>query len=134
MIDKAEALFARMTSIGLTPTFVTYNSLIDVYVRCNQMDKAWDLFAKMRNIGLKPDNFTCSTLVKGIRPSVGYFSCSKHSTHADSSEMQRGFELLKQMVEKREQFREWPDEVLYNCLIDMCVRFGDLDCAEVLFA
>ena len=99
------------------------------------MDKAWDLFAKMRNIGLKPDNFTCSTLVKGIRPSVGYFTSPNHTTsHSDSSEMHRGFELLYQMVQKREQFREWPDEVLYNCLIDMCVRFGDLDSAEVLFA
>ena len=97
MVEKAEALFARMTSIGLTPTFVTFNSLIDVYVRCNQMDKAWDLFAKMRNMGLKPDNFTCSTLVKGIRPSLSYFNSSskQHTTnHADSSEMHRGFDLL----------------------------------------
>ena len=96
MVEKAESLFARMSTIGLTPTFVTYNSLIDVYVRCNQMDKAWDLFAKMRKIGLKPDNFTCSTLVKGIRPSVGYYTSTTHyaTSHSDSSEMHRGFELL----------------------------------------
>ena len=31
------------------------------------------------------------------------------------------------------QFREWPDEVLYNCLIDMCVRFNDIPQAIKLF-
>lgn len=30
-------------------------------------------------------------------------------------------------------FRERPDEVLYNCMIDMCVRFRDLSSAIYLF-
>lgn len=139
MATKAESLFARMTQIGLTPTYVTYNSLIDVYVRCGLMDRAWTLFGQMRQKGFKPDNFTCSTLVKGIRPTVGqmtngYQKANSHNQQSSQREMQRGFELLYQMVQTREQFREWPDEVLYNCLIDMCVRFGDLDSAEQLFA
>ena len=54
----------------MKPTYVTFNSLIDVFVRCNQMSEAWRFFGLMRNSGLKPDNFTVSTLIKGIKPSV----------------------------------------------------------------
>ena len=59
-----------MKQVGLQPTYVTYNSLIDVFVRCNEMDEAWKFFSLMRSSGLKPDNFTCSTLIKGIKPSA----------------------------------------------------------------
>jgi pentatricopeptide repeat protein len=48
------------------PNDVTYNSMIDVCVRCNRMDTAWQLLAEMEQVGLKPDNFTYSTLIKGI--------------------------------------------------------------------
>jgi pentatricopeptide repeat domain-containing protein 1 len=32
-----------------------------------------------------------------------------------------------------DQFRDAPDEVLYNCMLDMCVRFRDLNAALFLF-
>lgn len=37
------------------------------------------------------------------------------------------------MQQHPEQFRDAPDEVLFNCLLDMCVRFRDLDAALYLF-
>ena len=74
MVGKAEQLYSRMQEVGLRPTYVTYNSLIDVFVRCNQMHDAWRYFGLMRSSGLKPDNFTCSTLIKGIKPSARQLS------------------------------------------------------------
>ena len=68
MADKARQLFSQMKSLRLKPTYVTYNSMIDVFVRSNLMREAWSLFDQMREYGLKPDNFTCSTLIKGIKP------------------------------------------------------------------
>jgi len=44
MVHKAKSLYNRMKEIGLTPTFVTFNSLIDVFVRCNEMAQAWKYF------------------------------------------------------------------------------------------
>lgn len=70
MAEKSKQLFNQMKLVGLKPNYVTYNSLIDVFVRCNQMDEAWHLFDQMRVNSLKPDNFTCSTLIKGIKPNT----------------------------------------------------------------
>ena len=70
MINRAMQLFNQMQEVGLKPTYVTFNSLIDVYVRCNDMREAWHFFHLMRSSGLKPDNFTISTLIKGIKPSA----------------------------------------------------------------
>lgn len=56
-----------MKSINLKPNDVTYNSMIDVCVRCDKMDKAWALLTEMQEFSIQPDNFTYSTLIKGIR-------------------------------------------------------------------
>jgi pentatricopeptide repeat protein len=37
------------------------------------------------------------------------------------------------MIQCPQNFREWPDEVLYNCMIDMCVRYRALEAALDLF-
>jgi pentatricopeptide repeat protein len=55
------------------------------------------------------------------------FVCQHHK------EADRAFSLLYQMQSHPEQFRDSPDEVLYNCLLDMCVRFRDLNAALFLF-
>ena len=47
--------------------------------------------------------------------------------------MQVAFDLLDEMLFCPQNFREWPDEVLYNCMMDMCVRFRDLPSALALF-
>ena len=139
MVAKARELYARMREVGLHPTYVTFNSLIDVFVRCNEMPEAWRYFGVMRSSGLKPDNFTCSTLIKGIKPSAKQLSkgihhaAYNHRFHGPHPDMQVAFDLLEQMTNCPGQFRERPDEVLLNCMIDMCVRFRDLYGAVSLF-
>jgi pentatricopeptide repeat domain-containing protein 1 len=76
-----------MKTRGLTPNDVTYNSLIDVCVRCNGMDQAWDLFTQMQENGIVPDNFTFSTLIKGIKPSK--------NSQKDKKDLDRAFSLLE---------------------------------------
>lgn len=95
------------------------------------MSEAWKFFNQMRGNGLKPDNFTCSTLIKGIKPSAKQLS--QGIQRGARPDMLVAFDLLDQMVNCPSQFREWPDEVLYNCMIDMCVRFRDLPRAIQLF-
>jgi len=58
-----------MESIGKNPTDVTYNSLIDVCVRCDKFGTGLKVLKEMKSKGIEPDNFTYSTLIKGIRAS-----------------------------------------------------------------
>ena len=51
----------------------------------------------------------------------------------DDLQAQRAFEMLNLMEICPDEFGDHPDEVLYNCLIDMCVRYKDLDAAIGVF-
>lgn len=138
-----------MTSAGLKPNSVTYNSLIDVCVRCGKMQQAWDLFAQMEGddddfdiqdssdtqsaADAKPSlagcsdydevqrNFTYCTLIKGIK--------NTGNPAQDAYDLDRAFKLLDKMKQRRER----PDEILYNCLIDVCIRLRDINRAVAVF-
>ena len=99
-----------MKAYGLKPNDVTYNSLIDTCVRCQEMDKAWGLFSEMQDYGIVPDNFTFSTLIKGIK--------NTKNPKKDMKDLERAFTLLEQIKESQNAS---PDEILYNCLIDACI-------------
>lgn len=45
--ENAFKVFEDMKNFGLKPNDVTYNSLIDTCVRCNDMERAWTLFSEM---------------------------------------------------------------------------------------
>ena len=75
-----------MKEAGLQPNDVTYNSMIDVCVRCRQQEKAWKLFMQMQDEGVQPDNFTFSTLIKGIKKSG--------NTQKDKRDLERAFSLF----------------------------------------
>jgi len=47
-----------MRKLDISPSSVTYNSLIDGLVRVGKVEEAWDLFDEMRSLGLEQDNFT----------------------------------------------------------------------------
>ena len=118
-VSKAFEVFHHMKQSRLHPNDVTYNSLIDVCVRSGDMQRAWFLLSEMQENGIHPDNFTYSTLIKGIRAG------------GPPSDLERAFTLLEQM--KRKNFVK-PDEILYNCLIDACVRFNDIHRAVAVFS
>jgi pentatricopeptide repeat domain-containing protein 1 len=46
-LNQAFKFFAFMKETALKPNDVTYNSMIDVCVRCDQMEKAWSLLQEM---------------------------------------------------------------------------------------
>eukprot|EP01022_Parablepharisma_sp_SALTPOND_P018835 TRINITY_DN3132_c0_g1_i1.p1 TRINITY_DN3132_c0_g1~~TRINITY_DN3132_c0_g1_i1.p1 ORF type:complete len:1081 (+),score=115.60 TRINITY_DN3132_c0_g1_i1:6228-9470(+) len=110
---KAFALFERMQKNRISPNEVTYNSLIDVCVKSGRIESAWELLSAMEAAGLTPDNFTYSTLIKGIHP---------RNNKAATYNLNKAFDLLNEMKAKN---RIKPDEILYNCLMDACVRFKD---------
>ncbi|PPD88044.1 hypothetical protein GOBAR_DD15036 [Gossypium barbadense] len=62
--QKAISMFEKMKEIGLSPTLVTYNVMLDVY---GKMGRSWNkilgLLDEMRSKGLEFDEFTCSTVI-----------------------------------------------------------------------
>lgn len=117
-LAKAFDFLERMKAHSVAPNEVTYNSLIDVCVRCGDLEAAWKQLPAMESSGLTPDNFTYSTLIKGVHPK------------SDRNGLKRVFELFNEMKRKG---KVRPDEILYNCLMDACVRFRDTCRAVAIF-
>mmetsp|Transcript_43899 Transcript_43899/g.102597 ORF Transcript_43899/g.102597 Transcript_43899/m.102597 type:complete len:898 (-) Transcript_43899:66-2759(-) len=93
-----------MKAQGIQPNVVTYNSLIKASQHSPRM--AWQLVEEMQQAGLEPDAFTCSILAAGLR-------------HAPSS---RGLDQIMALMAKG---RIVLDEVLLNCLLDVCIRLKE---------
>ncbi|CAI2372013.1 unnamed protein product [Moneuplotes crassus] len=96
------------------PNSITYNSLIDCCVRCNDMKKASFLFNEMKEWKVRPDLITFSTMIKGY--------CKDHS-------IQKAFQILKIM--EKEKIK--PDEVLFNSLLDGCFKANEIDLALTVY-
>ena len=80
------------------------------------MDKAVEVLADMRGSGVSPDKVTYSTLIKG---------------HCFSGNIDAAFAVLQEM---RDTDGLAPDEVIYNSLLDGCVKEHRLQEAMDLFA
>lgn len=89
---------------GIQPNVVTYNSLI----KASQQNarQSWRLVQEMLRAGLEPDAFTCSILAAGLR-------------HSPTSQG------LDQILELMSKGGIVLDEVLLNCLLDVCIRLKD---------
>ena len=110
----------------IKPNDVTFNTLIDVFVRAKDMNKVWFIISKMKEYGIKPDNFTYSTIIKGLNKNCISNDSNNNNTNNNSinssSELDLAFKLFEN-VKKTSK----PDEILYNCIMDACLRFGKIE-------
>ena len=130
LISQTLSLFQELKDLSFIPTQITYNTVIEIFVRASEMHLAFKFYDEMRDNGLQPDNFTFSTLIKGIKnhhnanqresPSKPRRSRGEHSDLFTLDKVLELFECCKQQP----QFK--PDEILYNCVIDACVKFNNL--------
>lgn len=75
---------------------------------------------------VKPDNFTLSSLIKGIKPYRDYWNQNgPQASCKNDPRVSRAIMLVQEMHTHPWSFGDKPDEILYNCLLDMCVRFRD---------
>ena len=136
LYDKIDYAFEHLINnndINITPNDVTFNSLIDAYVRQNNMNKVFKLISIMQQYHIKPDNFTYTTIIKGLNKDS--FSSNNNNineinninnindyTNKNKDELNLAFQLF----EKVKQISK-PDEILYNCIMDACLRFNKVD-------
>ena len=134
LLYRSYDLFQAMKRHGLHPNQVTFNTLIEVYVRCGKQDHAWSLLAEMKQMHVKPDNYTLSSLIKSIKPHRDWWNQNgPKTTCSQDPHVHRVLELVDKMYKRPQDFGDQPDEILYNCLLDMCVRYKDTQTAIKIF-
>jgi pentatricopeptide repeat protein len=126
LFDKAFNAFENMSK-NVHPNDVTFNTMIDVCVRSNKMSQVWKMIDEMRELGIQPDNFTYSTIIKGLnKGSCSQFLEQGRNLNMNSNEECSGLDLAFKLFENVKRFSA-PDEILYNCIMDACLRFEKID-------
>lgn len=108
-INFSEAVYQTMLDLKITPTIVTYNTLISCYFKNGDTEKAWQIFDNIKNFPLiKADNFTYTTMIKGVKMN-------------ERPNLELAFKLF-------EEYRKdnAADQIIYNCMLDVCIICGKL--------
>jgi len=116
-INNALALFREMKVEGVPYNTIAYNSIIDVCIKSSDVQAAEDIFREMimPTSNVQPDLITYSTLLKGYCQ-VG------------------NLDKALQVAETIKACGLKCDELVYNTLMDGCVKANDLSAGVGLFA
>merc|ERR550532_2789849 len=116
-LHSALSLFREMKEEGVPYNTIAYNSIIDVCIKCADLQMAEDIFREMLapQSNVPPDLITYSTLLKGY--------C--HVGNLDKA---------LQVAETIKACGMKCDELVYNTLMDGCVKANDLSAGIGLFA
>ena len=118
-VIRAINFYDEMRESSISPNRITYNSLIDTCVKTGKMNMVWKFYDEMIKENIRPDNFTYSILINGIK------TCSTRKEDL--------YKTLQMHSALKECGEFQPDEILYNSMIDACVKFNELDKAFELF-
>ncbi|KAF7721673.1 hypothetical protein EC973_004323, partial [Apophysomyces ossiformis] len=65
-LTRVKKAFERMLKDGLSPTVVTYNTLIKSFVNAGNVEAAYQIFATMLQSETKPDSWTTNEIIRGL--------------------------------------------------------------------
>ena len=129
LYDKLDYVYEHIINnkeVNIIPNDVTFNSLIDAYVRQNNMNKVFKLISTMQQYHIKPDNFTYTTIIKGLNKDSFSSNNNNDINNNYKNKNKDELDLAFQLFEKVKQISK-PDEILYNCIMDACLRFNKVD-------
>jgi pentatricopeptide repeat protein len=119
---KVEKIIKQIEEKELKPNDITLNTIIDIMVESGNFDLAWTYYDQMETIyNVEPDIFTYSTLLKSIK-----------NYEPNQTNIERAFNILK-IVKLSKTKGIKPDEILYNCILDTCVKYNRISQAESIF-
>ena len=135
--EKAfEHLIIHSKENNIYPNDVTFNSLIDMYISQKNMDKVLQTVNLMQQYSIIPDNYTYTTIIKGLNKNS--FFNNKNNKSSDNNEynsfflencqistnneLNLAFKLFNNIIQISK-----PNEILYNCIMDACLRFNQID-------
>ncbi|KAL3517808.1 hypothetical protein ACH5RR_020397 [Cinchona calisaya] len=148
--DKVQALLADMTSEGIKPNTITYNTLIDAYGKAKRFAEMESTLVEMlRQRDCKPDVWTMNSALRafggsgqidlmekcyekfqssGIEPNIKSFNIL-----LDSYAKTGNYEKMSAVMEYMQKYHFQWTLVTYNIIIDAFGRVGDLKQMEFLF-
>ena len=113
----SELILNSMIKNKVKASLVTFNTLLDLYVKQRNFTMAFHLFDSLvRTNDPVPDNFTFSIMINGV----------KYMRNPDATQAERLFELYAE--------RHPVEMVLVNCLLDVFVSLGESEKAQNLIS
>ncbi|MCQ2820379.1 MAG: hypothetical protein MJ252_24195 [archaeon] len=120
LLEKAQTYFEDVEKKGLKYGDITINTMLDIYIKTSQFNKAWDLFDNMeKKYEIEPDKYSYSTIIKALK------------YDEDPSKVEKAFGVLEYLKKKNVT---GSDEIIFNCLLEVCLKFKMVDKAEKLFS
>lgn len=115
-LPHALELFREMPKEGVPYNTITFNSILDACVKCGDLPAAEGLLREMTSpeSSLEPDLITFSTLLKGYC----HIGCLEKALQVAEAIKARGLRC---------------DELVYNTLMDGCVKANDITAGVGLF-
>ena len=141
-LEEVKSLLGMIDEHKLTATEITYNTVIDICVKAGVMSLAIHFFDVMQEVSLIPDSFTYSTLLKGFRLNdfkLQDWSAKNPAIRAVFPELNllsyqcSITKALEIFALYKEAHKNKVDDVIFNCMIDTCLRMGLSDKALQLF-
>lgn len=133
ILKRLLTILEELQNSSIHPNEITFNTVLDACVKAGEMDLAFQFFDEMRESGLQPDNFTYATMIKGIKNhQIGSQkdykeTGSKHRkikmSNSENSSLDKVFEILTSCNQGK---YVKPDEILFNCVMDACIKFKNL--------
>ncbi|XP_050238467.1 pentatricopeptide repeat-containing protein At1g02060, chloroplastic-like [Mercurialis annua] len=112
LFEESIQAFKSMKSVGVSPSVVTFNSLLLVLLKRGRVNMAQSVFDEMlRTYGVNPDTYTFNLLIRGF---------------CKNSMVDDGFRFFQEMS----RFNCEPDVVTYNTLVDGLCRAGKISIAH----
>ncbi|CAA7026131.1 unnamed protein product [Microthlaspi erraticum] len=112
LFQESVKLFEAMKKMGVSPSVVTFNSLLSILLKRGKTGMAHDLFDEMRRTyGVTPDSYTFNILIGGF---------------CKNSRVDEAFRIFKDM----EAYHCSPDLVTYNTIMDGLCRAGKVKIAH----
>jgi pentatricopeptide repeat protein len=122
IVEELKLTKESLLKHNLIPNDITFNTMIDALVKCNKMKMAFEIFEEMQfTYKIQPDMFTYSSIIKGIKSPESYLA---------EDNLQKVFNILQQIKENN---LAKGDEILFNCVIDACFKFGDYQKAVQIY-
>lgn len=119
---KVEFILKEILGRNLKPNDITLNTVIDMMVESCSFTQAWKYYEEMeKEYSIEPDIFTYSTLLKSIK-----------NYEPEFENVEKAFEILR-IVRLSKTKGIKPDEILYNCILETCVKYNKMEQAEVVF-
>lgn len=138
--DLAQQSFERMLQKNIRPDVVTYNTMINVYVKCQRLGDAFRLFEQMKSEQIEPSIITYTSLIDGcgkcnnFRRALALYTSVKRLSIAlnmhffnailNASFLNGNLQNVDMILQDIKSSGLRPNTVTYNTLLQGYVRLG----------